>query len=496
MAAVARCCSTAARSTPTAVRVARSPEARRRVVRKAARRRVAGNRAERTPGRCARVVRTRVAHGQAVRTPGTGGLAVRTPGTPALDGYWSGLACPAMSPRRRTRCPIHSPRFGWLRLGQPPRRAAARSAVPGSWGCPSGVPAPTVLPGWPPTPGRVGSTAGVERRPSDEAHGRPSADAALRLVRPEVGVVAADRPAASAGLRPLAGAAGRPPAGKARAVVRRPVDAVALRVRAVVVRWRVDAVAPRARAVVRWRVDAEAPRVRVAAGRAAPARSREVPDERVSPEGLEPALRRRCWAGWVRRVRVPLEGFAGVWPAVAAEPRVRRRPTGHQRRAASRPGSPGTASGRTAPTGRRTRSPPRPGTDWAPAVSRAARSALTQTGRGSRGRRAPPDGAPRARRARRSRRGCSCGGPRAGCPAPPLPQRARRRARASPGRSAPSAARPPRTPPPAPGGRRAGRPPPGAAVPAGARCAAPRGGRRRTAGERIRRPPRAAAGRR
>lgn len=352
--AVARCCSTAARSTPTAVRVARSPEARRRVVRKAARRRVAGNRAERTPGRCARVVRTRVAHCQAVRTPGTGGLVVRSPGTPALDGYWSGTACPTMSPRRRRRCPIRSPRLAWLRLGQLPRRAAARSAVPGSWGRPSGVPAPPVLPRWPPTPGWVGSTAGVERRPPDGVLRRPPADAALRPARPEVGVVAADWPAASVGLRPSAGAAGRPLAGKAREVARLRVDEVALRGRAVV-RWRVDAVAPRVR-------------VLVAAGRAALARSREVAAGRVSPEGLEPALRRRCWVRWSRRVRVPLEGFAGAWPAVAAEPRVRRRPTGHQRRAASRPGSPGTASGRRVPTGCRTRSSRGP--DWVPAVSR------------------------------------------------------------------------------------------------------------------------------
>ncbi len=367
-----------------------------------------------------------------------------------------------MSPRHRTRCAIRLRRLVGRRTGRPPRLAVARSAVPGSWGRPSEVPAPPVSTPGRSTPARLGLTR-VARRPPEGSPGQPVVDVVPRLVRSAIGVVIAARAASSTGPRPPAGASGRPLAGTGRLVARRRADGAASRV---------------------W--------VRPLAGRAAPARPRKLSAERAWPGGLEPVLRWRCWTTWVR---VPLKGLVGARPAVAAAPTVRRRAACHRRRAASRRGSPATGSGRTAPTGHPTRSPGRPGPDRTSARG-AARPAPWGVGPGSRGLRVPPDGSPRARRARRWRRGCSCGGPRAGCRVPPPPRRVRRRARASAGRSAPSAARPPRTPPPAPGARRAGRPPPGAAVPAHARCAAPRDGRHRRAGERVRRPPRAGAGRR
>ncbi|TQJ23809.1 hypothetical protein FBZ33_4131 [Micromonospora sp. A202] len=338
--------------------------------------------------------------------------------------------------------------------------------------------------------------AGGKRRPPGR---RRPVDGALWRARTVIGVVAADRTtgsdgsrpsAAVAGSRPFARVAGLPPSALAGC---RPLAGTAPmaagrglggappwgpRFRTAAGPWAEAPVVPRQAPSGRW-VD-----------RAAPARSRRV---RAAPEKPQATLWRRYWAGWVRRVLVPLEGLTGVWPA---EPRVSWWRPGHQRRVASRPGSPATASARTAPSGGRRRPPHRPAPQWASAVGRAARSGPRRVGRGRRGRRVPPGGAPRARRARRWRRGCSCGGPRAGCPALRLPRRARKRARAAPGRSAPTAVRPRRTPPPTPGGRRADRPPRGAAAPAGARCAAPPGDHRCTEGEGSRQPPRAAAGRR
>lgn len=299
------------------------------------------------------------------------------------------------------------------------------------------------------------------------AGSRPSAG--VDGSRPSAGVAGFPR-SALAGCRSLAGtAADQGPGGAA---------SWGLRSRAAAGR-RADAVSARAgqRPSGRW------------VEPAAPARPRTV---RAAPGIPEAALWGRQRARQARRVRVPLEGLTGVWPAVVAEPRASWWPPGHRRRVASRPGSPGTASARTVPTGCRSRPTPH----RASAVGCVGRSASTPLGRGTRGRRVPPGGAPRARRARRWRRGCSCGGPRAGCPAPLLPRRVRRRARAAPGRNAPTAAHPRRTPPPAPGVRRADRPPHGAAAPAGARCAASPGDHRCTAGEGTRQPPRAAAGRR
>lgn len=385
-----------------------------------------------------------------------------------------------MSPRRRTRCAIRLGRLAGRRTGWPPRRAVARSAVPGLWGRPNEVPAlPVSAPGRS-APARLGSTVGAARRRLAGSAGHPPAGVVPRPARTAVGAVTAARPASSVGLQPLAEASNRPLAGAVRTVAR----------------WSADGVASNSPAVARRRVGLAASQVwvRPSADRAVPARPRKLSAERAPPEGLGSVPRWRRLATWVWRVRVPLEAFVGVRPAVAA-PTVRRQAACHRRRAASRRGSPATGSGRTAPTGHPTRSPGRPGPDRTSARG-AARPAPWGVGRGSRGLRVPLGGSPRARRARRWRRGCSCGGPRAGCRAPPLPRRVRRRGRASTDRSAPSVAHPPRTPPPAPGARRAGRPPPGAAVPAGARCAAPRDGRHRRALERIRRPPRAVAGRR
>lgn len=399
-----RCCSRAVRSTPRAARVERSPEARRRVVGRAARTQAARNRAARTPGRCARVARTRagrsravrrrvgqrraghsrvvrrpgtaapvvprpgtadrvvpipaghsrvvrrrVGRSRAVRRPGTAALVVRRPGaagrvvrrsdagsqavcswagpvvrssgTPALGGQRSGRACQMVSPRRRTRCAIRSAR----RLGRPPRRGVARSAVPGSWGCPSAVPAPPVLPARRSTPRGLGLAAGVARRPPVGTPGRPSADGLRRRARP----VAAARPALSADLQALVEASGRPLAGMARAVTPRRAGG-----------------------------EASQARVRPSAW-AAPGRSRKLPADWAPSEGREPASRWRCRATWVWRVRVPLEGFVGAWPAVAVVPRVRRRAAGYWRRAASRRGSPATGSDRRAPTGQPARLPRR-----------------------------------------------------------------------------------------------------------------------------------------
>lgn len=243
--------------------------------------------------------------------------------------------------------------------------------------------------------------AGGKRRPPGR---RRPVDGALWRARTVIGVVAADRTTGSDGSRPSAGVAGyrpfarlagvppsalagcRPLAGTAPAAAGRGLGGAPP--------W-----GPRFRTAAGRRAEAPALARQAPSGRwvdrAAPARSRTA---RTAPEKAEARLGRRYWAGWVRRVLVPLEGLTGVWPA---EPRVSWWRPGRQRRVASRPGSPATASARTAPSGRRRRPPRRPAPRWASAVTRAARSAPRRVGRGRRGRRVPPGGAPRARRARR-----------------------------------------------------------------------------------------------
>lgn len=196
----------------------------------------------------------------------------------------------------------------------------------------------------------------------------------------------------------------------------------------------------------------------VAPGARRPERGRPVRGPAVVPTGVPAGPERPCGrrgpvgrVRWGREARTPggatavptragASGGAGN-PGGGPAERSRERPTGE------------SAVGRSQVRHRR------PGT-----------AADRRGCRGTDGRRVRRDAARRARRARRWPRGCSCGGPRAGCPVPRRPPPGRRPGRASAGRRGSTAARRPRTPPPAPAGRRPVRRPPGAASRAGARC--------------------------
>ncbi len=226
------------------------------------------------------------------------------------------------------------------------------------------------------------------------------------------------------------------------------------------------AVTPAARTVVRWRPDGVG--VRRAGGWAG---------RRTSAGAVAPGVRRpepgRPERGPVvvpSGVPAGPEGARG-WPAPVGRGWEVRRPGGATavptRAGASGgagiPGAGPAGCGREGPTGESTAE--------AQARHRGTGRVAGRRGfRGTDGRRVRRDAARRARRARRWPPGCSCGGPRAGCPVPRRPRPGRRPGPASAGRPDSTAARRPRTPPPAPAGRRPDRRPPGAASRAGARC--------------------------
>lgn len=226
------------------------------------------------------------------------------------------------------------------------------------------------------------------------------------------------------------------------------------------------AVTPAARTVVRWKPDGAGVRRtdgwagrRTSAGAVAPGARRPQPGRPVRCPVVVPA-----------GVPAGPEGARG-WPAPVGRGWEVRRPGGATavptRAGASGgagiPGAGAAGCGREGPTGE--------SAAGAQARHRGPGRVAGRRGfRGTDGRRVRRDAARRARRARRWPPGCSCGGPRAGCPVPRRPRPGRRPGPASAGRPGSTAARRPRTPPPAPAGRRPDRRPLGAASRAGARC--------------------------